>query len=42
LAWDGLIAALAEAGVHVTERDPITTPFKIELTLDVQAELDPS
>ena len=42
LAWDGLIAALAEVGVHVTERDLIETPLKLELTSDVQAELDPS
>ncbi len=42
LAWDGSIAALAEAGVHVTERDLIETPFTVELTSGVQAELDPS
>lgn len=42
LAWDGLIAALAEAGVHVTERDLIETPFTVELTSGVHAELDPS
>lgn len=42
LAWDGLIATLAEAGVHVTERDLIETPFTVELTSGVQAELDPS
>ncbi len=41
LGWDGLIAALAEAGVQVTERDLIETPFTAELTSSVQAELDP-
>jgi hypothetical protein len=42
LAWDGLIAALAEVGVHVTELDLIETPLTVELTSDLQAELDPS
>ncbi|HTX30163.1 MAG TPA: hypothetical protein VMD09_02195 [Solirubrobacteraceae bacterium] len=42
LAWDGLIATLAEAGVHVTEQDLIETPLTVELTSDVQSELGPS
>ena len=39
LSWDGLITALAQAGVRVTERDLIGTPFTVELTPEVQAEL---
>src|SRR5262249_36099006 len=39
LAWDGLIAALADAGVRVTERGLIESPFNVELTAGVQAEL---
>ena len=42
LAWDGLIEALAEVGMHVTEQDLIDTPFIVELTSGVQAELDSS
>ena len=39
LSWDGLITTLAEAGVRVTDRDLIHTPFSMELTPEVQAAL---
>jgi hypothetical protein len=42
LAWDSLIAALADAGVRATERDLIGAPFTVELTPEVQAELHQS
>ena len=40
LSWDNLITALDEAGVSVTERDLIEAPLTIELSPEVQAELD--
>jgi len=40
LAWDNIIRALREEGVSVTERELIDAPLTINLTPEVQAELD--
>jgi hypothetical protein len=40
LAWQGLIQALEQAGVPVTERELIDAPLTVELTPEVQAELE--
>jgi len=40
LASGGLISALSDAGVRVTEDDLITLPLNVELDSAVQAELD--
>jgi hypothetical protein len=40
LSWGALITALDEAGVSVTERALIEAPLILELTREVQAELD--
>jgi hypothetical protein len=40
LSWHSLIRALDQAGVRVSERDLIDVPLTIELTPEVQAELD--
>jgi hypothetical protein len=39
LAWENLIAALANAGLLVTERQLIETPLTVEPTPEEQAEL---
>ncbi len=40
LAWENLIEALEQAGVHVSERELIDAPLTVELTPEVQAELE--
>ena len=40
LSWQNLIRALEQAGIQVTERELILSPLAIELTPEVQAELD--
>jgi hypothetical protein len=40
LSWGNLISALQDAGVAVTERDLIDAPLTIELTPELQTELD--
>jgi hypothetical protein len=40
LAWQNLIRALEQAGVGVTEPDLIDAPLTVELTPEVQAELE--
>ena len=40
LAWQNLIQALEQAGVRVTERELIDAPLTIELTPEVQVELE--
>lgn len=40
LAWHNLISALSGAGINVAERDLIAVPLIVELSLEVQAELD--
>jgi hypothetical protein len=40
LSWENLIRALEQAGIHVTERELILVPLTIELTPEVQVELD--
>ena len=40
LSWQNLIRALEQAGIQVTERELILSPLTIELTPEVQAELD--
>jgi hypothetical protein len=40
LSWQNLISALAKVSISVTERDLIEVPLTIELTPEVQAELD--
>ena len=40
LSWQKLIDALDEAGVSVSERDLIEAPLTIELTPEVEVELD--
>lgn len=42
LAWDGLIDALGEARVRATERDLIDAPLTVELSPEVDAELNQS
>lgn len=41
LAWDGLIEALGEAGINVTENDLLGLPFVFELSQELVAELGP-
>jgi len=40
LAWQNLIQALEQAGVRVSERELIDAPLTVELTPEVQAELE--
>jgi hypothetical protein len=40
LAWGNLIRALAEAGIAVSEDDLIAAPLTIELSREVEAELE--
>jgi hypothetical protein len=40
LAWQNLIEALEQAGVRVTEPELIDAPLTLELTPEVQAELE--
>jgi hypothetical protein len=40
LSWQNVIRALEQAGIQVTERELILSPLTIELTPEVQAELD--
>ncbi|MGO9961235.1 MAG: hypothetical protein ACLP50_35545 [Solirubrobacteraceae bacterium] len=40
LAWQNLIGALEQAGVQVTERELIDASLTVELTPEVQAELE--
>jgi len=40
LAWQNLIRALEQAGLQVTEPELIVAPLTVELTLEVQAELE--
>lgn len=40
LSWQKLIDALERAGIHVTERELMRVALTIELTAEVQAELE--
>jgi len=40
LSWDGLIAALASAGIEATEEQLIDAPLTVELDDEVEAALD--
>jgi hypothetical protein len=40
LSWQNLIVALHQVGIEVTEPELILAPLTIELTPEVQAELD--
>jgi hypothetical protein len=40
LAWHNLISALSDKGISVTEQDLIAVPLVVELSYEVQAELE--
>jgi hypothetical protein len=40
IPWEGLAAALAQAGIHMTEDELISAPLVVELDHDVQVELE--
>jgi hypothetical protein len=42
LSWQKLISALRDAGISVTEQDLIAAPLTVELSSEVQTELDRS
>jgi len=42
LSWQKLISALNDAGISVTEQDLIGVPLTVELSPEVQSELDRS